>query len=212
MSQLLAVVLPLWSSFVAFVQSIDWMTIGAYLAATGGLAIVSKLWVSRGLWGAKVPGLAAAFELFEVLGFSPTALGEWVRRRSWYRKGQTETGRLRRTFPGLLLLCALGCSGASVPESLVCPIPEPSTLPDAIRKVTLPDALNLIRAVMSLASVSCGPSCPPELSEVSSAVNRVEATAKDVCDAVAVVRLVPCDLCADRLDAVASLVACDGAP
>jgi hypothetical protein len=203
---LAAYLLPLWSSLVGVLSAVDWLTLAAYLLATGGLSLLAKVWVSRQLWGAKVPWLAAAFELLEIFGFSPTAFGAWVRRRSWYRKGQTETGKLRRIMPGGFLLVALvGCSSGQLPEGLACPLPD-------LQKATLPAAISLARAVLSLASSSCGPSCPPELLEAGKGLDRAEATAKTVCDAIAVARLVPCEQCSDRLEAVSKLIQCAGAP
>jgi hypothetical protein len=206
MSALLAAILPLWSALVTLFHSIAWGDLAGFLAATGGMCLISKAWVSRGLWGSKVPFLAAAFELLEVFGFSPSLLAAWVRRRSWYQRGQVEADRIRSTLPrSLVVLVVLSCSGAPLPEGLSCPIPD-------IRKATLPAAIALARSVLTLASSSCGDACPAELATARTAVDRTEATAKDVCSAISIARLVPCEQCADRLDAVVSLLACEASP
>jgi hypothetical protein len=204
MSALLALILPLWLSLVALVNSIAWGDLAGYVAATGVLCLISRAWVTRGLWGARVPFLAAAFELLEVFGFSPNLLGAWVRRRSWYRRGEDESGRLRRTLTGsLALLLVLSCSGAPLPEGLSCPIPD-------LRKAALPTSIALARSVLALVSSSCGDACPAELATARTAVDRTEATATDVCQAISIARLVPCEQCSDRLDAVATLLSCEG--
>ena len=177
---MLALLSSLWFSFVVFIQSINWLALAEWIAASGFLALVARMWQSRGLWGAKVPFLAAAFELADVFGFSPSLLAEWVKRRSWYRRGQAEGDRVRRLFPGACVMAVcFSCSGAQLPEGLSCPLPD-------VRKATLPAAISLAKVV-----------------------DQTGATAKDVCQAILAVKLVPCDQCADRLDAVASLLACE---
>ena len=205
MSNLLALVTPIWSFIVTIFQSVDWLSIAAYLAATGGLAVVAKVWATRQLWGAKVPWLAAAFELFEVFGFSPTAFGDWVRRRSWYRRGQVETGKLPRIFPGsvVVLVMCFACSSTSLPEGLTCPTRD---------TLTLPAAISIARALLPLVVSSCGPSCPPELDDIADTLNGEGATAENVCQAIALARRVPCELCEDRLAAVDKLITCPAAP
>jgi hypothetical protein len=203
MSQSLDLLLPIWSSLVSLLSAVDWLSVAAFLAATGGLSLLARFWTSRQLWGAKVPILAALFELLDVFGFSPALLGEWVRRRSWYRRGQDETGRIRRLWPGALcLLVAFGCSGSSMAS---CPIPN-------MAKVTLPAALTLARSVLTLAEASCGSSCPAELQTARTAVDSTSATAEDVCRAIPIVRLVPCEQCLPRLDELSSLLACEASP
>ncbi|MFA7162479.1 MAG: hypothetical protein WC083_07925 [Candidatus Methanomethylophilaceae archaeon] len=169
--------------------------------------MLAKFWSSRQLWGAKVPILAALFELLDVFGFSPSLLAEWVRRRSWYRQGQDETGRIRKLWPGAVLfgaflLLACGCSGSPMTS---CPIPN-------MTRATLPAALTLVRSVMTLAEASCGSSCPSEWQTARTAVDSAEATAEDVCRAIPIVRLVPCEQCLPRLDELSSLLACEASP
>jgi hypothetical protein len=203
MPPLFALVVSYWSSFVVFLQSIDWLSLGEWLACSGLLALIARLWQSKGLWGAKVPFLAAIFELADVFGFSPSLLAEWVKRRSWYRRGEGEGTRIRRLFPGaLVVLVCFSCSGASLPDGMTCPLPD-------LRTATLPTAIKLSRYVLTLVSSSCGESCPAELATVRQSVDKTEATAADVCRAVEIAQLIPCEQCADRLDAVRALLACE---
>lgn len=207
MSSLSPVLLSLWSSIVAVAASVDWLSVVGYLLASGGVAAVRVFWLRRDLWGARIPFLAAAFELVDVFGFSPTLLGEWVRRRSWYRRGQDETGRLRRLWPGAVLigLCfavACGCSGAPLTS---CPVPD-------MTRATLPAALTLARSVLTLAEASCGSACPAELHTAQTAVDATDATADDVCRAIPIVRRVPCEPCSGRLEELSALLACETSP
>jgi|WetSurMetagenome_2_1015567.scaffolds.fasta_scaffold01038_27 hypothetical protein len=206
MPSMLALVDSLWLPFVVLLQSIDWASLAAWLAVSGLMALVARLWQSRGLWGAKVPFLAAAFELLDVFGFSPSLLAQWLQRRSWYRSGQREGDRIRRLFPhACVVAVCFSCSGSQLPEGLSCPLPD-------VRKATLPAAVSLAKYVLTLASSSCGDSCPPELASARKVVDQTGATAKDVCQAIPAVKLVPCEQCADRLDAVSSLLGCESLP
>jgi hypothetical protein len=201
MSSLLAIVVPLWSSLVALLQSIDWLSLGAFLAATGLLSLVAKLWTSRGLWGAKVPFLAAAFELLDVFGFSPVLLAEWVRRRSWYRRGAGEVDRVRRVWPSsVVVLFVVSCSPSS---SGVCPVFD-------VSKVTLPAALALTRTALEIASDVCGDGCPSELSEARRAIGSGAAAIPEVCRALDVVKSVPCERCASPISKASAMVDCHG--
>lgn len=202
MSSLLAIVVPLWSSLVALLQSVDWLSLGAFLVATGLLSLVAKLWTSRGLWGAKVPFLAAAFELLDVFGFSPVLLAAWVKRRSWYRKGVDEAERVRKVWPGSLVLAAFLCS-CSPAGSGMCPVFDTS-------KVTIPAALALTRATLDIASDSCGAGCPAELGAVQSSVGAAEAALPEVCKALGILKSVPCEKCAAPLVRISAMVDCHG--
>jgi hypothetical protein len=203
--EILAVLTSLWASLAAVLSSVDWLSLAGYLAATGAIGLVGIVWRSRSALAARWPWIGASFELLEVVGFSPTAFGEWVRRRSWYRRGQVETGKLPRIFPGsivVLVLC-FACSSAQLPEGLTCPTRD---------TLTLPAAISIARALLPLVVSSCGPSCPPELADISDTLNGEGATAKDVCQAVSVARRVPCELCSDRLAAVDKLITCPASP
>jgi hypothetical protein len=197
--------LSLWIGLSTFVQSVDWLSLAGYLVATGAVGLVGIVWRSRSALAARWPWIGAAFDLLEVVGFSPTAFGAWVRKRSWYRRGQVETGKLPRIFPGTLvvLVLALGCSSAQLPAGLTCPTRD---------TLTLPAAISIARALLPLVVSSCGPSCPPELSDISDALNGKGPTAKDVCQAVSLAHRVPCELCEDRLAAVDKLITCPAAP
>jgi hypothetical protein len=202
MASMLAIVTPLWSSLVVLFQSIDWFSLGAFLAATGLMSLVAKLWTSRGLWGAKVPALAAAFELLDVFGFSPALLAVWVKRRSWYRKGSGEADRVRRVWPGSLVLAAFLCS-CSPAASGMCPVFDAS-------KVTVPAALALTKATLEIASDSCGTGCPAELGAVRSSVGAAEAALPEVCKALGIMRSVPCEKCVAPLARISAMVDCHG--
>lgn len=202
MASMLALVTPLWSDIVILWQSVDWFSILAFLAASGVLTLVAKLWASRGLWGAKVPALAAAFELLDVFGFSPPLLAEWVKRRSWYRKGNDETDRVRRVWPGSLVVVAFLCS-CSPASSGMCPVFDAS-------RVTIPAALAIARATLDIASDYCGDGCPSELGSVRSAVESADAALPEVCRAVQTLGTVPCEKCAAPLARLSAMVDCHG--
>lgn len=191
------------------------LSILIFLLTTFALGAVATLWKARGLIGARVPWLGAMFELLDMLGFTPTTLAQWVTRRSWYlaaRRSAIDSLGDKEPPSALLpsLACVLligsmsnlGCASAALPEGMVCPLPD-------LRTATLPTAIKLSRYALALVSQSCGDSCPKELSTAREAVVKTEATAKDVCRAVEIARLVPCEQCADRLDAVRSLLACE---
>lgn len=190
-----------------------------FLVTTFALGAVASLWKARGLIGARVPWLGAMFELLDMLGFTPTTLAQWVTSRSWYlaarrsaidalspAKGDKEPpSALLPSLACVLLIGSmshLGCASAALPEEMVCPLPD-------LRTATLPTAVKLSRYVLTLVSSSCGDSCPAELATVRQSVDKTEATAKDVCRAVEIAQLIPCAQCADRLEAVRALLACE---
>jgi hypothetical protein len=202
MSSMLALVTPLWSDIVVLWQSVDWFSILAFLAASGAMTLVAKVWASRGLWGAKVPFLAAAFELLDVFGFSPPLLAVWVKRRSWFRKGSGEVERVRRVWPGSLVFALVLCS-CSPASSGMCPVFDAS-------RVTIPAALAIARATLDIASDSCGDGCTSELGVVRSSVESADAALPEVCRAVQALGAVPCEKCAAPLARITAMVDCHG--
>ena len=217
--EFLAVLTSLWASLASLLSSIDWLSIGAFLAATGGLGLLGWVWRSRTAIAAKLPWIGAALELLEVVGFSPTALREWVLRRSWYRKGEAETERLVSELSspsqpppptppaalGLLLvllggtICGLlGACGGPLPDS-VCGLPTDRTLPLA---------LSLARSAVTVAIDTCSPSCPEPLVAASESLRRADAGLAEVCSAVEIARTVPCIQCAAHLDSIDTLAGC----
>jgi hypothetical protein len=191
------------------------LSILIFLLTTFVLGAVAVLWKARGLIGARVPWLGAMFEILDMLGFTPKTLAQWVTRRSWYlaaRRSALDSLGDKEPPSALLpsLACVLligsmsnlGCASAALPEGMVCPLPD-------LRTATLPTAIKLSRYVLTLVSSSCGESCPAELATVRQSVDKTEATAADVCRAVEIAQLIPCEQCADRLDAVRALLACE---
>jgi hypothetical protein len=214
--EFLAILTSLWASLASLLSSIDWLSIAAFLAATGGLGLLGMVWRSRAALAAKLPWIGAALELLEVVGFSPTALRAWVLRRSWYRKGEAETSRLvKELCPSskppttltafLFVLCSLtahsmttSCAG-QLPES-VCGVPTDRALPLAI---------TLARSAVSLAISTCSPSCPDELLAASKVIEKSDASREQVCSAVDTARAVPCIQCAEHLDSISTLAGCE---
>lgn len=217
----LALLISLWASLTSFLSSVDWLSIAAYLAATGAIGLLGMVWRSRAALASRLPWLVATFELLEVVGFSPTALRSWVVRRSWYQAGVAESARLLDELsepeptppikppssgpPSMTVLMVVlgallgGACTRSLPPT-VCGIPTDRVLPLAI---------SLARSAVSVALDTCSPSCPDELLSASAAVNRVDAGREQVCSAVSVARTVPCIHCAEHLDSVATLAGCD---
>lgn len=216
--EFLALLTSLWASLASLLSSVDWLSIAAFAAATGGLGLLGMVWRSRTALAAKLPWIGATLELLEVIGFSPTALRAWVIKRSWYRTGEAETSRLVKELSSpskppatltvfLFVLCSLtvhsmvpSCSG-KLPES-VCGVPTDRALPLA---------LTLARSAVSLAISTCSPSCPDELLSASKALEKSDASREQVCSAVDTARAVPCIQCAEHLDSIATLAACEPA-
>jgi hypothetical protein len=187
------------------------LSILLFWLVTFALGALSVIWKNRGLIGARVPWLCAAFEFLNVIGFTPTSLAQWVTRRSWYlaarRSALDSLGDTKppSLIPSLAVLVLVGsalvsCGGAAaLSEGSVCPL----SLRPNVEAV-----LVLARAAVSYVSASCGDDCPAEVGKVSSVLKTADATLADVCDAVTVAKQIPCVECQEKVDAVSSLAGC----